>query len=144
MTDIESVLKESRVFEAPSSFKERAHIKSVADYEALYRRSVDDPEGFWAEQAEALAWSTRWERVLEWKAPFAKWFPGGALNLSENCLDRHVTTWCKNKAALVWEGEPGKTRVLTYFELLQEVCRFAKSSSRSGSSRATAWASTCP
>jgi acetyl-CoA synthetase len=125
VTDIESVLKENRVFEPPPSFKERAHIKSVEDYEALYRRSVDDPEGFWAEQAEALVWSKRWERVLEWKAPFAKWFLGGTLNLSENCLDRHVKTWRKNKAALVWEGEPGETRVLTYFELLQEVCRFA-------------------
>jgi acetyl-CoA synthetase len=125
VTDIESVLKENRVFEPPPSFKERAHIKSVEDYEALYRRSVDDPEGFWAEQAEALVWSKRWERVLEWKAPFAKWFRGGTLNLSENCLDRHVKTWRKNKAALVWEGEPGETRVLTYFELLQEVCRFA-------------------
>ncbi len=125
MTDIESVLKESRVFEAPAGFKAAAHVKSLAEYEALYRRSVDDPDGFWGEQAACLSWSKKWERVLEWKEPFAKWFVGGTLNLAENCLDRHVRTWRKNKAALVWEGEPGETRVLTYFELLQEVCRFA-------------------
>jgi acetyl-CoA synthetase len=125
VTDIESVLKESRVFEPPAAFRQGAHIKSFQEYEALYKRSVEDPEGFWAEQAEALVWSKRWQQVLEWKAPFAKWFAGGTLNLSENCLDRHLAGWRRNKAAIVWEGEPGDTRVLTYHELHQEVCRFA-------------------
>src|SRR5688572_12522510 len=95
------------------------------DYRALYERSVSDPEGFWAEQAHTLKWSRQWDTVLEWKPPFAKWFLGGQLNVSENCLDRHVATWRKNKAAIIWEGEPGDTRTLTYQELLREVCRFA-------------------
>ncbi|MBI3931959.1 MAG: acetate--CoA ligase [Acidobacteria bacterium] len=125
MADIESVLKESRIFEPPSTFRQAAHVKSLEEYRALYRRSVDEPEAFWGEQAESLRWSKRWERVLEWDPPFASWFVGGCLNLSENCLDRHVATWRKNKAALVWEGEPGDTRVLTYHDLLREVCRFA-------------------
>jgi acetyl-CoA synthetase len=123
--DILSVLKETRVFPPPPEFAKAAHVKSLEEYRALYRRSVDDPEGFWAEQADTLQWSRRWDRVLEWKAPFAKWFIGGTLNISENCLDRHVATWRRNKAALVWEGEPGDVRTLTYQQLLLEVCRFA-------------------
>jgi acetyl-CoA synthetase len=125
VSDIESVLKESRIFEPPSSFRQKAHIKSLKDYEAQYRRSIEDPEGFWAEQAESLVWSKKWQRVLEWNPPFAKWFLGGTINLSENCLDRHLGTWRKNKAAIVWEGEPGDVRILTYHELHREVCRFA-------------------
>ncbi len=125
MTDILSVLKENRVFRPPEEFRRSAHLKSLEEYEALYRRSVVDPEGFWAEQAESLLWSRRWDRVLEWESPFAKWFVGGQLNISENCVDRHTTTWRKNKAAILWEGEPGDTRILTYQELHREVCRFA-------------------
>jgi acetyl-CoA synthetase len=123
--DILSVLKEKRVFPPPPEFQRQAHIKSLDEYRALYRRSVDDPEGFWAEQAGQLTWSRKWNRVLEWNAPHAKWFVGGGLNLSENCLDRHVAGGRKDKRALVWEGEPGDTRTLTYGELLAEVCRFA-------------------
>jgi acetyl-CoA synthetase len=123
--DIESTLKEVRVFPPPDSFAQAAHIKSLGEYRGLYEASLRDPEGFWAQQAETLRWSKRWDRVLEWNPPFAKWFSGGTLNLSENCLDRHVTTWRKNKAALIWEGEPGETRTLTYQELLREVGRFA-------------------
>ncbi|HEX6739260.1 MAG TPA: AMP-binding protein, partial [Vicinamibacteria bacterium] len=123
--DILSVLKETRVFPPPPEFAQQAHIKSLDEYRALYRRSVDDPEGFWAEQAGALQWSRRWDKVLEWKAPFAKWFLGGTLNISENCLDRHVATWRRNKAAIIWEGEPGDVRTLTYQQLLSEVERFA-------------------
>jgi acetyl-CoA synthetase len=125
MTDILSVLKETRVFPPAPEFAAEAHVKSLEEYQALYRRSVEDPEGFWAEQARALAWSRPWERVLDWQPPFARWFVGGTLNLSENCLDRHVRTWRKNKAAILWEGEPGETRTVTYQELLREVCRFA-------------------
>jgi len=123
--DIESTLKEVRVFPPPESFAQAAHIKSLGEYRGLYEASIRDPEGFWAQQAETLRWSKKWDRVLEWNAPFAKWFSGGTLNLSENCLDRHVTTWRKNKAAIIWEGEPGEIRTLTYQELLREVGRFA-------------------
>jgi acetyl-CoA synthetase len=124
-SDILSVLKETRVFPPPPEFQRQAHVKSLEEYRALYRRSVEDPEGFWAEQAQQLQWSRKWDRVLEWNAPHAKWFVGGALNLSENCLDRHVKAGMKDKRALIWEGEPGDTRTLTYGELLAEVCKFA-------------------
>jgi acetyl-CoA synthetase len=123
--DIESTLKEVRVFPPPESFAQAAHIKSLGEYRGLHEASLRDPEGFWAQQAETLRWSRKWDRVLEWNPPFAKWFSGGTLNISENCLDRHVSTWRKNKAAIVWEGEPGETRTLTYQELLREVGRFA-------------------
>ena len=123
--DIESTLKEVRVFPPPESFAQAAHIKSLGEYRGLYEASLRDPEGFWAQQAETLRWSKKWDRVLEWNPPFAKWFSGGTLNISENCLDRHVSTWRKNKAAIIWEGEPGETRTLTYQELLREVGRFA-------------------
>jgi acetyl-CoA synthetase len=123
--DIETILKEARVFPPPPAFQKAAHIKSLEEYRKLYDRSLQDPEGFWAEQAETLHWSRRWSKVLDWQPPFAKWFVGGTLNISENCLDRHVSTWRKNKAAIVWEGEPGETRTLTYQELLREVSRFA-------------------
>src|SRR4026208_69210 len=125
MSDIDSTLKESRVFPPAPEFQKKAHIKSLEEYRALYERSVEDPEGFWAEQAATLKWARKWDRVLEWNAPFAKWFVNGALNLSENCLDRHVAAGKKDKRALVWEGEPGDTRTLTYGELLAEVCKFA-------------------
>jgi acetyl-CoA synthetase len=122
---IESVLHEERVFEPPAAFSRAARIKSRAEYDALYERSVRDPEGFWAEQGEQLLWAKRWERVLDWKAPFATWFAGGRLNVSANCLDRHLDGPRRDKPALVWIGEPGDTRVLTYAELHAEVCRFA-------------------
>jgi acetyl-CoA synthetase len=125
MTDIDSTLKESRVFPPPPEFQRKAHIKSLDEYRSLYKRSVEDPEGFWGEQAATLAWMRKWDRVLEWNAPFAKWFVNGALNLSENCLDRHVAGPRKDKTAIIWEGEPGEVRRLTYAELLREVCRFA-------------------
>jgi acetyl-CoA synthetase len=125
VTDIESVLNESRVFHPPAPFRQAAHVKSLDEYRELYQRSVDDPEGFWAEQAEALHWQRKWDRVLDWQPPFARWFVGGRLNLSENCLDRHLAGWRRNKAAIRWEGEPGETRTLTYQELHRDVCRFA-------------------
>ena len=125
MIDIESLLKEKRVFPPPDGFSRAAHIKSLEEYRRLYDQSVKDPEGFWAEQAQALAWSRKWDRVLEWSPPFAKWFGGGTLNLSENCLDRHVAAGRGAKTAILWEGEPGETRAVTYAELLAEVKRFA-------------------
>src|SRR5437667_4462060 len=123
--NITSVLKETRTFPPPAEFAANAHIKSMAEYEKLFQRARDDPDGFWAEQAESLAWVKRWDRVLEWNEPFAKWFVGGRLNVSANCLDRHVGGPRRNKAAIVWEGEPGERRVLTYHDLWRDVNRFA-------------------
>jgi acetyl-CoA synthetase len=123
--DIESVLKEERVFEPPKDFSAKAHIKSIQDYEALYKHAQDDPEGFWANMAKELDWFKPWDTVLEWTPPFAKWFVGGRTNIAYNCLDRHLTTARKNKAAIIWEGEPGDERILTYQALHREVCKFA-------------------
>jgi acetyl-CoA synthetase len=125
VADIETSLHESRVFPPAEPFAQTAHVPSLGEYRALYEASLRDPEGFWAQQAETLRWSKKWDRVVEWNPPFVKWFLGGTLNLSENCLDRHASTWRKNKAAIIWEGEPGETRTLTYQELLREVGRFA-------------------
>ena len=125
MSEIHSFLKEARLFPPPPAFSDQAHVKSLEEYREIYARSINDPEGFWAEQAETLTWQEKWHTVLDWKVPFAKWFVGGKLNLSENCLDRHASTWRKNKAAIIWEGEPGEVRVVTYGELLREVCKFA-------------------
>jgi len=124
-SNIDSVLQESRTFEPSPEYRQKAHIKSLEEYERLYARAEADPEAFWAEIARELHWFKPWDKVLEWKAPWAKWFVGGEINLSYNCLDRHVQTWRKNKAAIVWEGEPGDTRTLTYQQLLSEVERFA-------------------
>jgi acetyl-CoA synthetase len=122
---IDSVLNEQRVFDPPDQFRAGAHIKSRAEYERLYKEAKDDPEGFWAKIAQELHWFKPWDRVLEWNLPFAKWFIGGQLNISYNCLDRHVATWRKNKAAILWEGEPGDSRTLTYQQLLREVSKCA-------------------
>jgi len=129
---IESVLQEDRVFSPPEGFAAAALVPSREHYDELYRRSVADPSGFWGEQAARLRWSKPWERVLEWNAPNAKWFVGGRLNVSDNCLDRHLAGPRRNKAAIIWEGEPGERRVLTYFELHREVCRFANALRRLG------------
>lgn len=123
--DIESVLTEKRVFPPPADFSARARVKSLAEYETLAKRADEDPQGFWAEIARELHWFTPWKTVLEWKPPFAKWFVGGTTNLSYNCLDRHLATARRNKAAIIWEGEPGDSRTLTYHELHREVCTFA-------------------
>ena len=123
--DISSLLREERVFAPSETFTSRAHIKSREEYDEIYRRSVQDPEGFWADIASDLHWFKKWDRVLEWNEPFAQWFVGGQINISYNCLDRHLSTWRKNKAAIIWEGEPGEVRTLTYQQLHQEVCKFA-------------------
>ena len=91
----------------------------------MWTRAKDDPEGFWAEQAQALHWDRPWDKVLDWNPPFAKWFVGGRLNASYNCVDRHCLGPDKNKAALIWEGEPGDRRVLRYQDLQREVAKFA-------------------
>ena len=123
---IESVLQEDRTFEPPSELAQDAHVKSLAEYEELYAKAQADPAAFWAELAQQeLDWFKPWDTVLDWQPPFAKWFVGGKLNITYNCLDRHLTTWRKNKAALIWEGEPGETVTLTYAQLHREVCKMA-------------------
>ena len=124
-TNIESTLKEARVFPPSRDFSARAAVPSMDAYEALYSKSLEDPDAFWSEIASDLVWFQPWERILEWEEPFSKWFVGGKTNLSYNCLDRHLSTWRKNRVALLWEGEPGDVRVLTYQMLHREVCRFA-------------------
>ncbi len=124
-TSIKSVLSESRLFPPDEDFAKTAHLKSFAEYEKLYAEAEADPESFWAKQAESLDWYRKWNKVLEWEEPFAKWFVGGKLNLSYNCIDRHLKTWRKNKAAIIWEGEPGEIRTLTYLQLYRQVCKFA-------------------
>jgi acetyl-CoA synthetase len=123
---IESVLQEKRLFQPPAELSQQAQIKSFSEYEQLYEKAKADPAAFWAELAEKeLHWFQKWTTVLDWQPPFAKWFVGGKLNISYNCLDRHLTTARKNKAALIWEGEPGDSRVLTYAQLHREVCQMA-------------------
>ena len=131
-TDIESVLKERRVFPCDPAFAAEAQVKSADEYARLYRQSTDDPEAFWDGIGRELAWFTPPAKTLEWNCPDAKWFVGGRINLSYNCLDRHLTTARRNKAAIIWEGEPGDTRVLTYQMLHTEVCRFAAALKRLG------------
>src|SRR5437879_2666939 len=113
-TGIDSIRKEDRKFEAPSEFAQQAHIKSLEEYERIYKESVEQPEKFWGRVARELYWFKPWDRVLEWNPPAVKWFVGGQINISYNCLDRHVQTWRKNRAALIWEGEPGEIRTFSY------------------------------
>ena len=122
---ITSLLKETRRFEPPAEFAKRARIATREQYDALYRESVEDPEAFWRRETKDLVWRTAWTRTAEWKLPHAKWFLGARLNASESCLDRHLTTPTRNKAALIWEGEHGATRTVTYAQLHREVTRLA-------------------
>ena len=119
--ELEDLLREDRAFAPPADFQVRAH---VAD-PSIYAEAERDPEAFWGRLAGELEWSRGWDRVLDWQPPHAKWFVGGKLNASVNCLDRHVRGARRNKAALVWEGEPGDRRTLTYFDLYRQVSAFA-------------------
>jgi acetyl-CoA synthetase len=137
--NITSILHEERVFPPPKAFAQRAHVKSFAQYRALYNESIRQPERFWGRVAkEELIWFKPWKKVLQWKLPNAKWFAGGRLNVSYNCLDRHLGTATANKAALIWEGEPagpglpGEERTYTYKQLHREVCVFANVLKRNG------------
>ena len=118
---IEALLKENRSFPPPEDFARRANLNDPG----IYTRAAEDPEAFWADVARELDWFRPWKRVLDWDIPFAKWFVGGKLNACYNCVDRHVRTARRNKAAIVWEGENGESRVLTYWDLYREVNRFA-------------------
>lgn len=123
--DIESVLHENRIFPPPTEFARRARIGSREAYEKLYRQSIDHPDEFWNQQAQELTWIIPWKQVLDWsKPPFAKWFVGGRLNVAANCIDRHIESR-GDTPAIIWEGEPGDSRTLTYRELLKEVCRLS-------------------
>lgn len=123
--DIDSTLRENRVFAPPDEFSRKAHIRSLEEYEALYHESIADPEKFWAGVAAELHWFKPWSRVLDWHEPWARWFVDGKINLSYNCVDRHALGARAQKTALIWEGEPGEVRRLTYAELHAEVQRFA-------------------
>ena len=121
MSEIDALLQENRRFAPPETFRASANVNDPAIYETAAR----DPEAFWAGFARELEWMRPWDKVLEWNPPYAKWFAGGKLNASANCLDRHVRTARRNKAALIWEGEPGDRRTLTYWDLYRQVSAFA-------------------
>ena len=118
---IDSLLREREQYPPSATFRSMANVRD----EAIYKEAEADYLAFWAKQAESLHWRKPWTSILEWKEPFARWFVGGELNVSENCLDRHINSSRRHKAAIVWEGEPGETRVLTYDRLWRDVNRFA-------------------
>ncbi|MGH9144485.1 MAG: AMP-binding protein, partial [Vicinamibacterales bacterium] len=119
--EIADLLREDRTFPPPADFRAKAVVRD----DAIYAVAARDPEAFWASFAAELEWSRPWDKVLDWQPPNAKWFIGGQLNASVNCLDRHVRGPRRNKAALIWEGEPGDRRTLTYFDLYRQVSTFA-------------------
>src|SRR6476660_8964784 len=144
---IESSLQEHRIFPPPPAFSARAHVKSMDEYRRLYKASIDDPEKFWADAANELHWFKKWDRVLEWKPPYAKWFVGGQTNLSYNCLEQQISSGKGDKTAILWEGEPltaepasaggtgGEVRRFTYKQLKDDVCRFANGLKKLGVKR---------
>ncbi len=128
MTDqLSTLLSESRRFPPPAAFAKQANAQH-----GIYRTAQEDRLGFWEEQARALDWMVPWTSVLEWTPPHAKWFVNGKLNVSANCVDRHLKTARRNKAAIIWEGEPGDRRTITYWELHREVCRCANALKKLG------------
>src|SRR5947199_9852237 len=119
-------MEQNEVFNPPAEFSNSASVKSLDEYKRLSKAAADDKEKFWGEQAKSLHWFAPWSKVLDWSnPPFAQWFIGGKTNVAYNCLDRHLTTWRKNRAAIVWEGENFEQRTLTYSELHRKVCKFA-------------------
>src|SRR5262245_49562620 len=122
---IDSLLQESRKFPPPAEFARSAHIQSRGEYDALYERSIADPAGFWSEVAHEFHWFRLWDKCLEWQRPYARWFAGGQTNICYNCLDRHLERGLGDKTAILFEGEPGDVRKLTFRELHGEVCKFA-------------------
>jgi acetyl-CoA synthetase len=130
--NIDTLLKESRVYRPTEKTTAAAYIK---DYETEYRKSIADPEGFWASMAKELDWFSPWHKVLEWNYPWAKWFVGATCNIAYNCLDRHVKTWRRNKVALIWVGEQDQERIFTYAELSRQVNRCANALKKLGLQR---------
>jgi acetyl-CoA synthetase len=130
---IESSMHEARVFAPPAVFAQDAHIKTFDEYQQIYAAAAENPVEFWATAARDLHWFKDWDTDLEWNEPFAKWFVGGELNVSFNCLDRHLDNARRNKAAIIWEGEPAdEVRTLTYQQLYREVCKFGNVLKRLG------------
>ena len=121
MSEIDNLLQEDRVFPPSAEWRKSAHVTDPR----IYERAAQDPEAFWAEFARELEWIRPWDSVLKWESPDARWFDGGKINASANCLDRHVRTARRNKAAIIWEGEPGDRRTLTYWDLFRQVSAFA-------------------
>jgi acetyl-CoA synthetase len=131
--NIDSILKEKRQFKPAKAFSAKAHIKTLAAYKSLYNKAKKNPTKFWADMAkQTLVWFSPWKKVMTWDPPFSQWFVGGTTNVSVNCIDRHLLTWRRNKAAIIWEGEPGDRRVLTYQDLSYEVGRFANALKKLG------------
>jgi acetyl-CoA synthetase len=124
---ITSMQEENRIFKPSKELSKKAYIKSMKQYKDIYQKSMDDTDAYWAEAAEQLDWIKKWDKVsqADFKKAEFKWFAGGKLNVSYNCIDRHLNTWRKNKAAIIFEGEPGETRILTYQQLYTDVCKFA-------------------
>ncbi len=128
---IESSQQENRIFPPPAEFSAKAQIKSLDDYRRMYRESIDEPEKFWGKIAESFHWFKKWNSVLEWKSPYAKWFVGGQTNMSFNCLDRQIEQGRGDKTAIIWEAEPigaggsPEIRRITFRQLKDDVCRFA-------------------
>jgi acetyl-CoA synthetase len=124
---ITSMQEENRIFKPSKELSKKAYIKSMKQYKDIYQKSIDDPDAFWGEAAEQLDWIKKWDTVsqADFKKAEFKWFAGGKINVSYNCIDRHLNTWRKNKAAIIFEGEPGETRILTYQQLYTDVCKFA-------------------
>jgi acetyl-CoA synthetase len=119
-------MEQHEVFQPPAEFSKAASIKSLDEYKRMYKAASDDPEKFWAEQAQAMHWFSPWNKILDWSnPPFAKWFLGAKTNVAYNCIDRHLTSWRRNKAAIIWEGENFEQRTLTFQELHRKVCKFA-------------------
>ena len=125
---LDDLLREKRTFSPPASFRKQALVRD----DFLARKARRNPEKFWASIASELHWEKRWTKVLDWKIPYAKWFVGGKINVSVNCLDRHLDGPRRNKAALIWEGEPGERRTYTYKDLHREVCQFANALKKLG------------
>lgn len=130
--NITSVLEENRVFPPSKEFSSKAHITSRAEYDKIYNESIKNPDKFWGSIANELYWFKPYKKVRSWKAPDAKWFEGGTTNICYNCIDRHLTGWRRNKAAIIWEGETGETRILTYQVLHREVSRFSSALKKLG------------
>ncbi len=125
---IDVLFEEGRIFSPPENFKKQSNISDPG----IYKKAAEDPEAFWEGFAEKLDWFKKWDKVLEWDSPHAKWFTGGKLNASYNCVDRHIKNGMRNKAALIWEGEPGERRTYTYWDLYREVNRFASALKKLG------------
>src|SRR6266404_6296010 len=121
--NIESHLVEKRVFKPAPGFSSKARIKSLAQYRRMYRESIREPAKFWTRKAKELVWRAPWKKILEWKPPFAKWFVGAKLNISENCLDRHLAGPRRNKAAITWESDPGSQHAATPLPIPRAGCR---------------------